>query len=129
MEVIYRRYLACVNSHTFEHLGAFVIPNVQVNGESCGLAAYQQGLADVVQAFPDYHWELQHLIIQANWLSARFTDTGTHRGLFLGAPASGKKIRVFELALYRFEQDKIAEVWVTADNISLLNQISSTSLV
>lgn len=124
IERTYRRYLSCVNAHAFEHLGTFVAPDVRVNGEACGLVAYECGLAHVIHAFPDYNWHLDQMIVQGNWLSARFTDTGTHNGPFLGVPASGKKITTFELAFYRFEGGKIAEVWVTADKVRVMCQIA-----
>jgi predicted ester cyclase len=109
--------------HRFDELGEFVADDVEVNGEPQELSGYVAGLQAVVDAFPDYRWGLRHLLIDAPWLSARFIDTGTHSGPFLGIPATGRVVRTQEFAVYRVDPGKIVEVWVAADNLSLLNQL------
>jgi steroid delta-isomerase-like uncharacterized protein len=123
-EQFYRDYNGLCNAHRFDELGAFVATDVVVNDAAQGLDAYVAGLKDVVRAFPDYRWNLRHLLINGTWLTARFLDTGTHRGEFLGVPATGRAVSLQELAVYRLEAGRIAEVWVTADNHSLLAQLS-----
>lgn len=120
---LYRRYVASLNAYQFERLDTFVHSDVRINGEQGGLAAYRQGLAEVVVAFPDYHWRLDHLLVSGNWLAAKFTDSGTHLGTFLGVPPSGKTVRTFELAHYRFDHNKITEVWGTGFAQQLLEQV------
>jgi predicted ester cyclase len=119
----YGEYNACCNAHRFDALDAFVAPDVRVNDEAQGLDAYVAGLEAVVRAFPDYRWTLRRLLIDAPWISAQFRDTGTHRGPFLGVPATGRAVDTVELALYRIEADRIAEVWVAADNLRVLEQL------
>ncbi len=121
----YREYNDCCNAHRFDALGAFVAPDVRVNDEAQGLDAYVAGLETVVRAFPDYRWTLRNLIIDAPFVSARFHDTGTHRGPFLGIPATGRAVDTVELALYRIAGDRIAEVWVAADNRRVLAQLGA----
>jgi predicted ester cyclase len=123
IESFYRRYLEACNGHRFSSLGEFVAADVRVNGEPEGLASYVAGLEAVVVAFPDYRWNLQPLVIDGCWLSAHFIDTGTHKGTFLGVPATGRPVSTQELAVYRIDADRIAEVWVTADNLRLLDQL------
>ena len=116
---VYRQYLACCNAHDFESLGEFVHEDVAINGQPQSLSAYQEGLSQVVAAFPDYRWELGHLLAESDWLAAHFTDTGTHGGRFLGIDPTGKTVETQEFAFYRPSGGKIAEVWVTADNLGL----------
>jgi predicted ester cyclase len=123
LETIYRRYNRLCNAHRFDRLGDLVAPDVEVNGEAQGLQAYAGGLQAVVRAFPDYRWDLRHLLVSGAWVSAHFLDTGTHRGTFLGVPPTGRKVSTQEFAIYRFEAGRIAEVWVTADNLRLLDQL------
>jgi aspartyl-tRNA synthetase len=119
----YRHYMAACNAHAFDRLSAFVAEDVWVNDEPQGLTAYVAGLRAVVRAFPDYHWELRHLLIEGDSIAAHFTDTGTHRGEFLGVAPTGRRITISEFAVYRLEHDRIAQVWVAADNLSLLDQL------
>ena len=123
LEARYRRYNAACNAHEFDRLGEFVAQRVEVNGEVQGLAAYVRGLEAVVQAFPDYRWNLRHLLVDGCWVAAHFTDTGTHTGAFLGVSATGRAVGAQEFAIYRFDAGVIVEVWVTADNLRLLDQL------
>ena len=119
----YRAYLQRCNAHRFDQLGEFVAADVLVNGRRQGLRGYAEGLQEVVDAFPDYHWDLRHLLVDGCWLSAHLLDTGTHLGVFLGVPATGRPVRVQEFAIYRIDADKIVEVWVVGDNLDLLTQL------
>ena len=122
-EAFYRRYNAACNAHAFDRLSEFVAEDVQVNDQPQGLTAYVAGLLDVVAAFPDYRWEIRGLLIDGDRIAAHFTDTGTHRGDFLGVPATGRPITTREFAVYRLRDGRIAEVWVAADNLLLLEQL------
>ena len=124
----YRCYNAVCNAHKFARLTEFVHEHVEVNGEVQGLAAYRAGLEQVVIAFPDYRWDLRHLLVDEPWVAAHFIDTGTHRGPAFGIPATGRPVRTQEFAVYRFADDRIAEVWVTADNLRVLEQLRGQGL-
>ena len=123
LEAFYRRYNATCNEHRFDRLGEFVAEDVQVNGEAQGLTGYATGLGEVVRAFPDYRWELRHLLIDGDWIGAHFVDTGTHRGTAFGVAATGRSVHTQEFAFYRIDAGKIVEVWVAADNLRTLDQL------
>lgn len=107
----YRRYLDRCNERRFDELDEFVDDDVRVNDTTVGREGYLAGLRAVVEAFPDYHWDLRRLLVDGNWLSARLTDTGTQAGTFRGIPATGRAISIQELAVYRVEHGKIVECW------------------
>jgi steroid delta-isomerase-like uncharacterized protein len=123
LEAWYRRYNRRCNAHHFDTLGEFVAEDVVVNGAPQGLADYVAGLEEVVRGFPDYRWELEHLLTRDALIAAQFTDTGTHHGAFLGVPATGRAVTTTELALYRVADGRIAEVWVAADDLRVLDQL------
>jgi predicted ester cyclase len=107
LEAFYRRYLGCCNERRFGELGGFVSQDVEVNGAVRGLRWYAEGLGKFVEAFPDFHWDLRHLLVEGCWLSARLADTGT-------TPA-GRSVRTRELAMYRVVGGRIVEVWGDLD--------------
>lgn len=76
-----------------------------------------------MDAFADYHWDLRHLLADGLWISAHLRDTDTHTGTWAGIPATGRRVSTQELALYRLNDHKIAEVWVTADNLHIIDQL------
>lgn len=88
----------------------FVDDDVRVNDEDVGLHGYIAGLEAVGAAFPDFRWELRHLLVDAPWIAAHFTDTGTHREACSSLEAPSRPIRIREFALYRLAGGKIAEV-------------------
>ncbi|WBQ08216.1 ester cyclase [Kribbella sp. CA-293567] len=83
----YRRYLQRCNEYRFEELGEFVAEDV--SGSVAGLDHYVTGLRAVVKAFPDYHWDLQHVLVDGDWLSARLISCRRHVDSVTGASRCG----------------------------------------
>jgi aspartyl-tRNA synthetase len=123
LAAFYRRYNACCNEHRFEDLREFVAHDVVINGVERGLDAYAEALGVVVRAFPDYHWDLRHLVVDAPWIAAHLADTGTHRGPFHGVEATGRSVSTPEFAFYRVDAGRIAAVWGEAFHVLLLEQL------
>jgi predicted ester cyclase len=123
LAVFYRRYNACCNEHRIDDLREFVRDDVVINGTRRGLDAYADGQRSVVRAFPDYRWELRHLTVDAPWIAAHLTDTGTHRGPFFGVQATGRPVTAQEFAFYRIDAGRIAEVWGMDFHVLLLEQL------
>jgi predicted ester cyclase len=91
LEAFYRRYLKRCNERRLGELGQFVGEDVEVNGMVRGLRWYVDGIASVIEAFPDFHWDLRHLLVDGCWLGARLADTAT-------TPA-GQPVSIRELAM------------------------------
>ena len=108
---LYERYLARCNEHRFEQLGEFVSEQVSGSGPVDGLAAYIDGVKAVCTAFPDYHWELQELVVEEDMIAARLIGQGTHTGSFSGIAPTGRKVSTQELVMYRIADGKIVQCW------------------
>ena len=115
----YRRYNAICNRHAFDELAPFLADVVRVNGEDRTAQQYVDDLFVVHRAFPDYRWDVQRTVHEHPWLAVHFRDTGTHLGPWHGVAATGRRVTTDEFSMYRFDGDRIAEVWVTADNARL----------
>ena len=123
LAAFYGRYNACCNEHRVEGLAEFVAPDVAIDGSERGLDAYAAELRAIVRAFPDYRWEVRRLVLDAPWIAAHLTDTGTHRGAFLGVEPTGRSVAVPEFAFYRIDAGRIVEVWGSAFHVHLLEQL------
>ena len=123
LAAFYRRYNACCNEHRVEDLREFVRPDVVINGTNRGLDAYAEGQRVIVRAFPDFRWELRHLVIDAPWIAAHLTDAGTHREPFFGVRPTNRFVSIEEFAFYRIDDSQIAEVWGMDFHVNLLEQI------
>jgi steroid delta-isomerase-like uncharacterized protein len=68
------------------------------------------------EAFPDYHAELHELVVDGDLVAARLMVSGTHRGPFMGMPASGRSFSVQHMHMYRVNEGKVAEHWACRDD-------------
>jgi steroid delta-isomerase-like uncharacterized protein len=75
--------------------------------------------------FPDIQWTLEETICEGDKVAARFTMRGTHRGLFMGVPPTGKKIEVQAMNLYRLSSGQFIEERGQPDLLALLQQIGA----
>jgi predicted ester cyclase len=58
-------------------------------------------------------------------LVCRFTMSGTHRGSFLGVPATNRPYAIDGITLLRFRADRCVERWSQADMLGLMVQIGA----
>ena len=79
----------------------------------------------MLSAFPDLHLQPEHLIAQNGLVAVRFSVRGTHRGEFLGVPASGREVRFESMEVFRLASGKIAEQWVVMNALGLLQQLGA----
>lgn len=107
----YEQYLACCNERRFDQLGEFVDEQVSGSGSVDGRTAYVERVRAVSTGFPDYHWDLQELIVEENTIAARLIGRGTHTGSFDGIAPTGREITIQELVIYRFADGRITHCW------------------
>lgn len=74
-------------------------------------------------AFPDFHFQLEDMIVSGNKVALRIPFTGTHQGRFMGAEPTGNKISVTETLILRIEAGKIAEMWEDYDEYGMRIQL------
>lgn len=123
----YSTYIARCNQRDFDELAEFVADDVVVNGVALGLVGYTAGLRAVVAAFADYTWTVDHLLVDGDWIAVHLIDTGTHTGTWRGLAATGRAVRTHEFAHYRRERHLVREVWVTADDLAILDQLQGAA--
>ena len=120
---LYLSYLECCNAHDFDRMASFYTPTIKVNDIPMDPAAVTAQFEPLISAFPDWHWEMRHLVVDGDNIAVHFTVTGTHRGAFHGIEATGRRVTVSEFTLYRVEDGKFAEVWDLTDMDAVMRQI------
>jgi len=82
------------------------------------------GLGDVLggmfAAFPDLRWTPQEMIAEGDRVMTFSTWSGTHRGEFMGIPASGRSATVEAWTIDRFRDGQLAESRIIMDVVGLL---------
>ena len=76
-------------------------------------------------AFPDLSIAVDHMVADEDNVSIAYTITGTHKGSFMGIPATGKKIKARGMQIARFENAKIVERWGSSDELGILKEIGA----
>jgi predicted ester cyclase len=76
-------------------------------------------------AFPDRADFIEDMIAEDDRVGMLWRLTGTHRGNFLGIPATGKKIDIYEIGFFRVSDGKITDGWFMADEAGLLKQLGA----
>lgn len=79
----------------------------------------------VVVAFPDVHATIEDMVAEGDRVVERTTARATHKGVFNGIPATGKKVVWTETHVYRLENGKVVEYWPQIDMLALLMQIGA----
>ena len=62
-------------------------------------------------------------IAEGDKIATRVTLHAVHTGEFQGMPATGKQIAVPQIAIHRIQNGKIAEVWVSSDDVGMMQQL------
>ncbi len=126
----YARYNQDVwNSHTPDALAQYFAPDARVHSMTPGVVAgtgldYLKARAQsILTAFPDLHFVIEEVVQQDDRLAARVTLEGTHRAEFAGIPATGKRMKVYDFAMYRIVDGKISDVWSLIDMQALRDQL------
>ena len=63
-------------------------------GQGPGRDGLASVLASMFAGFPDLHWSLRDTVAEGDRVVGLSTWTGTHRGEFLGIPATGRSVAV-----------------------------------
>ena len=74
-------------------------------------------------AFPDGVMTIEKQIAEGDFVSTRWSKTGTHKGEFMGIPPTNRKITFTGIFFDRLENGKIVETWANYDLFGLLQQI------
>ena len=74
-------------------------------------------------AFPDLHCIVRDEIRVNDKLAGHWTMRGTHKGLFMGNPPTGKQIQTQGIIFAKFEGGMIVEYLMLIDLFGLLQQL------
>ena len=85
---------------------------------------YRKFLDDTSAPFTDFKITVERTVSQGNVVVAETILTGTHKGEYLGIPATGKSIELPAVYIFDFEAGKIKLIKYYANLQSLLQQLS-----
>ncbi|HXY04532.1 MAG TPA: ester cyclase [Terriglobales bacterium] len=75
------------------------------------------------KALPDMHIVVNQTVAERDMVAVYWRASGTNTQEGMGFPATGKKISVPGMTLFRFRDGKISEEWSVYDMLSVLKQL------
>ncbi len=92
----------------------------------------QGGVAFLVssfrQAFPDLRLVVEDIFAGKDRVAVRWRAEGSHQGMFLGAPGTGRRFMITGTDIFRIGRGKIAEAWHEWDRQTLSQQLGISPL-
>lgn len=88
-----------------------------------GTEIFKAFVADFVNAVSNCKDEIEFIIADSNMVAYVTTTTGIQTGPMGDLPASGKEFMLKNIVIQRIEDGKIAETWISWDNVAMLTQL------
>ncbi|WP_426061847.1 ester cyclase [Hymenobacter sp. B1770] len=100
---------------------AFIIPTQPE--PIVGYEAFRGFVQYLRNAFPDIKFTSLRQMAEGNKVASRWSIEGTHKGEFLGAPATGNHIKDFGIDIFTIRHGKIVSVHVNENDFGLMQQL------
>jgi len=123
-----QRLYDLINAGDIDGFGRQLADDFVEHNENPGVPPTKAGTLQyfqmMVRAFPDLRMDVQDVIASGDKAVARLQVFGTHRGEFMGIPATGKSATVNLIDITRFSDDGLArEHWGVVDQLALMQQL------
>ncbi len=92
-----------------------------------GPEGIRQFYGGIRAGLPDVQLTVKDMIGEKDKVVVRWSARATHRGIFLGIPATGKAVSFTGLAVYRLSKGKIVERWAEVNLLGVSEQLRATA--
>ena len=125
-----RRLYELISAGDIDGFGDHVAENFVEHEETPGFERSKRGVTEMFRmyraAFPDLRMEAEDVLVSGDKAVARVRATGTHKGEFMGMPATGKSVDVQLIDIIRFGEDGLAhEHWGVFDALAMMQQLGA----
>ncbi len=127
------RFAATLNAHDIEAFAALFSDSYVNHQASAAAPAPKAGVtpkmatvaffAARLKGLPDLNVSIQVSLAQADKVAASFAYEGTHNGIYLGIPPTGKRITFTSCDIFRVAEGKIVEHWGMGDIAGVVAQL------
>ena len=123
-----QRLYDLINAGDIDGFGRQLADDFVERSEVPGIPPTKAGVIQYFQmllaAFPDFRMDVEDVIASSDKAVARVRVTGTHKGEFMGIPATGRSADVNLIDITRFGDDGLAhEHWGVVDQLALMQQL------
>ena len=123
-----QRLYDLINAGNIDGFGRQLADDFVERNEVPGIPPTKAGVVQYFQmllaAFPDFRMDVEDVIASSDKAVARVRVTGTHKGEFMGIPATDNFVAVNLIDITRFGDDGLAhEHWGVVDQLALMQQL------
>jgi steroid delta-isomerase-like uncharacterized protein len=127
-EEVVKQHVSAENSGDLDGMiASFHSPHYQVIPMGAvidGETGVRSMFGDVLQGFPDFHFEILKLYHDENAVIVEGRMTGTHHGEFGGMQPHGRKMDLQAACIFDFDEDRLVNETVYFDFATLQQQLS-----
>lgn len=125
-EIVKNFYDVVINQKNLDAIGDFLTEDFIHNGELRGL----EGQKEIIQQnffneFPDIKVNCEFFVCENDLVSVHNIWSGTHKGNFLGVPATGKHVEWRANAIVKIKEGKLIKAWDENDFLTLFMQLGA----
>jgi steroid delta-isomerase-like uncharacterized protein len=120
-------FVTMLNTHDPDLVDSFVASDYRNHNEFVddGREANRQFWAGFFKALPDLTATMEDLVVSGDRVVGRFVYRGTHRGEFMGIPASGQPVEMRSIDIWRVADGMFVEHWDELNTLQLLQQMGA----
>lgn len=126
--IIRRLYEEIWNKRKVELVSQIISPShalqaPNVSGSAVGPEAYKRQLMLFFAGYPDLRFSVEDIIAEEDKVVACWTFSGTHKGEYLGIPATNKKVSVDGITIHHIAKGKIMDSYSNWDALGMMQQL------
>ena len=128
-----RRYIEeALDNRNLDVLDAMVAPDCIIHRPESpepirGLPAFKQALRKILEAYKEFRTTIYDLIAEEDRVACRLSHCAVHRGAWTSRigrhEVAGKPVTWSAIVIFRFRDGKIAEEWVSRDELGMLIEL------
>ena len=121
------RFCEVIDRQQFDEVEAMLSPDFHLyfSGLQLDKAQTMALIRSVYVSFADFRHEVQETLASDDRVVVRFIDRATHTGEFEGIAASGRKIELGQISIFKVAGDQILEIREEVDMMVLMQQIGA----
>ncbi len=126
--IIRRLYEELWNKRKLELVNELISPShalhgPSASGSSIGPEAYKRQVLHFLAGYSDLHFTIEDTIAEKDKVVACWTLSGTHRGDYMGIPATNKKVSVDGITIHHIADGKIMDSYSNWDALGMMQQL------
>ena len=120
-------FVQMLNTHDPDLVDAFLATEYRNHNAFVddGREANRQFWASFFAALPDLTATMEDLIVSGDRVVGRFVYRGTHRGEFMGIPASGRPVEMRSIDIWRVADGLFVEHWDELNTLEFFQQLGA----